>query len=354
MNDLLQEYNNGLASFRERYIAFLSKLEARAKELEEETLVAGQEILDNDEFRFIHFKAGIKGQFDALTKKAKDVYKEQIKEYKIRSFHIGENGISEDEADTYSKKIQSTYQLLDDFIEKIDTIFNAIFDQVKVISPEKKLKQLLEEYEITKEQFSCTQCGSQLKLDKFYFVSAYVTCEYCQTQNTFVPSMKMALLPDLVREIADNRTGNFDLNSEDTLLEKFKYWEDHSRKQLFIKSSLIPELQTSYKDIYLREMNDFKSNYIDDYTISSNDLDQLINHLETQYSVNINEVTTSLESKSEAKKMKVIDDLLFKNQLNQKLLEMEMFNQSTNKQTAIENFQQENQKLQHLKSNINL
>ena len=61
-----------------RFKSFLVKLEQRALELETETIEAGQQINEQDEIRFIHFKAGITVQYETLKVKAKEIFKEQI------------------------------------------------------------------------------------------------------------------------------------------------------------------------------------------------------------------------------------------------------------------------------------
>lgn len=91
-----------------------------------------------------------------------------------------------------------------------------------------------------------------------YFVSTYIKCEYCQTQNTFIPSMKMSLLPDLIREIANSEIGIIAYSlSGNTLLDQFILVEDQVRKHYFIKKHYLPQLEKSYLAIYKRELSDF-------------------------------------------------------------------------------------------------
>lgn len=351
MNQFVTEHHKELDDLIERYKVFLSKLFLRAKEIEDETLQAGQEIADQDEIRLIHFKSGIKNQFDSLTKKANDVFTDQIKEKKIGTYFIGNDKFSESEAYDFNKKINHASDLYEDFQDKIDAIFEDIFGKIKVLSPEKKLKEIINSYEIIKDNFNCTQCGSKLKLEKIYFVSAYITCEYCQSQNTFIPSMKMSLLPDLVREIANKRVGVFLMPEDDkSLVKKFDYWEDFSRKQLLIKRDLIPELEKSYQDIYLRELNDFKNRYIVDEKISSMELDEIIQLITDKYSLKNVEIIS--ENKSETKTLKKIDQFLFENHLNQMVLQIDLFEKATLTQKALHSLFEENQNLKNLKATI--
>ena len=75
-----------------RFKSFLLKLEQRALELETETIEAGQQINEQDEIRFIHFKAGITGQYETLKVKAKEVFREQI-EKKSYSYHYSDEDV---------------------------------------------------------------------------------------------------------------------------------------------------------------------------------------------------------------------------------------------------------------------
>lgn len=353
MNDFVKEHHEELDQLIERYKAFLSKLQLRAREIEEETLQAGQEIADQDEIRLIHFKSGIKNQFDSLTKKALDIFKDQIKEKKIGKYSIGDKMFSESEAYEFNKKINHSSDLYDDFEDAINAIFENIFSKIKVLSPEKKLKEIIKEYEFLKEHFNCTQCGSKLKLEKVYFVSAYISCEYCQSQNTFIPSMKMSLLPDLVREIADKRLGVFQMPSNHvSLVNKFDYWEDFARKQLFIKRDLIPELENSYRDIYLRELNDFNNNYVAGENISSAELDEIIKHFTNKYRLNTTDFKP--EDGSEKKVQKKLDHFIFENYLNQMVLQIDLFKGATLTQNAHQSLIEESEKLNNLKATINL
>ena len=44
------------------------------------------------------------------------------------------------------------------------------------------------------EDFHCTQCKAKLSVQKDLFRSQYVTCEYCNTVNTFEPATKFAAI----------------------------------------------------------------------------------------------------------------------------------------------------------------
>lgn len=53
------------------------------------------------------------------------------------------------------------------------------------------------------EDFNCTQCGGKLEIKKDIFRSQYISCNYCNTVNTFTPSDKIAQLRWVVDQIAN-------------------------------------------------------------------------------------------------------------------------------------------------------
>lgn len=335
-----------LVALIERFEVFLKKLEDRALELQNETLEAAQEISDYDEIRYHHFQVGIRGQFRELPKKARQIFKDQIKKKSLRNYIDYDNIRMENSVLGYEKKINNAENLLNDFEEKIEDIVNSIFDKVKVVSPKEKLNQVLAEYETIKENFCCQQCGAKLKLDQVYFVSTYITCEYCQTQNTFIPSMKMALLPDLVRDIANQSTGDLERPIKgNNFYEQFIRYEDHSRKQYFIKKKLIPQLSKSYQDIFVREISDF---------LLGNDLDQksksdILNHYGQNYIQKlIDQYNDKNEDRNPEKKKKDLEIIISNIELNKKLLTVKALEDSHKIESLQQEFTQKEEEIKTL------
>ncbi len=326
------ELNNLIVRFK----SFLVKLEQRALELETETIEAGQQINEQDEIRFIHFKAGITGQYETLKVKAKEIFKEQI-EKKSYSYHYSDEDVrAHDYMHAHDAKIYEASHLLDVFDDKIDSILENIFNQVKVESSEDKLKKLLAEYEITKNNFCCTQCGATLKIEKIYFVSAYVTCEFCQTQNTFVPSTKMSLLPDLVREIATEKTGILDYPIPgNSFFEKFLNNETHARQQFFIKKNLIPELADSYKEVYKRDISDFIQTFQQETETEAAFHQNIIDQFGAKF-INQNSTINDLEK---------LDQLVFETLLNKELLGMKFMEKAVLKTNILADLENHYQSL---------
>jgi hypothetical protein len=335
-----------LIALIERFKVFLKKLEDRALELEAETVEAAQEISDYDEIRYHHFKVGIKGQYNELNKKAKQIFKEQIKKQSLRQYADYDEIRFNDSVIAYECKINHTEELLEKFEERIDAILKNIFDKVKVLSPKEKLKQILADYEVTKESFCCQQCGAKLKLEQVYFVSAYITCEYCQTQNTFTPSMRLSLLPDLVREIARDSVGELEypVNGKNTF-EQLKRVENHSRKEYFIKQKLIPQLTDSYQDIYKREINDF----LISHDLDDDNYNQIINQYNND-SIKplINNYTQNSQHNNREENLNQLNIIINNIVLNIKLLSVSKIKDSNLKSSFIDDLENSKKEIQNL------
>lgn len=334
MSNILATYHTELDLLIDRFESFLKKLEVRAEELYQEAIVSAQEISDADEVAFYHFKLGINGQFNALTAKATEIYKQQIQEKSFDRLPHETISASENEANEYDKKIDQAYNRLQDFEAKIQDLSYKVFNNVIAQNSGKKIQDILDEYENIKSNFCCSQCGAELELEKIYFVSTYVTCKFCQTQNTFVPSSKMARLPDFVRDLAEQKTSDLEndytKNEEKrTLFENFVAYEKWKRMHFFVKKELIPELATSYKDIYLREINDFLRYQID----TEDHNEKLYNSFFSTYGTayiqqKLNELNVQNTVQSKEIQLKNLDELMIDAAINIELLNDVRFEQS--------------------------
>lgn len=254
----MMNYHPDLESLKSRFEIFIGKLLAKATELEEEAKLAAQLVYDEDPDRYKRaygqFKLGIEGQFNSLISKATAIFDEQI--HPIRS----STGYSN--ANTWYSEVSNSLRNFEDVARQ--KAIN-VFKDVKEISNEVYLQEILKEYEAIKEAFTCSQCGANLRIDQMYFVSTYITCSYCQTQNTFVPGTIMTQLEGLARDLAEERLQPIKdeyennrhsiLNKEEKLFQYLFY-----RAYVWLeKSKIVPIYTDSYSRVYLREIHDMLS-----------------------------------------------------------------------------------------------
>ena len=251
MNDLEQ-----------RFRVFIEKLTERAESLAKETRDAMQEIYDEDtdpyKRSFGNFLMGVKGQFNGIIDKAEDVFKQQIKPYEP-SFYETQTP----EGELQEKWFRKIHDDFEKWKDKMRDLADSIENQVKKPSAEEKFREIVEEYNAVKDKFHCSQCGANLEIKELYFISTYITCPYCQTQNTFVPSDKMREFEFVAKDFAEEKT-----REEEKLYEKISSSDATSAEEEFlayflwrvavwkIVADTVPTFAEANKKVFYREMDD--------------------------------------------------------------------------------------------------
>ena len=248
-------YHPDLENLKTRFEVFTSKLLDKATELEHEAKLSVQEVYDEDSDHYKRaygqFKLGIEGQFKSLIDKASDVYNQQIVCLRNDSRYTNT-----------SEWYIEMHDLSRGFEDSIRQKMKNIFDSVILISNEVYLQNILDEYEVIKDAFNCSQCGANLTIDQIYFVSTYITCPFCQTQNTFVPGTLMKELESLSRDLAQERLksieikyAQIDSSDSNKLLRKSAYI--FYRAYVWVeKSKIVPIYRENYLKVFLREVHD--------------------------------------------------------------------------------------------------
>ncbi|MXV38767.1 hypothetical protein GO491_08815 [Flavobacteriaceae bacterium Ap0902] len=253
-------YHPDLENLKARFQTFTQKLLAKANELEQEVKASAQMMYDEDtdhhKRNYIQFKSGIEGQYRHMLNKARDVFDSQIRPLRDDYTYAG-----------VQAWFSEMYTIMNGFEEKIYSIIKGLDDAVQEITAESRLQHILKEYEEIKDEFHCSQCGANLEIDQVYFVSTYITCPYCQTQNTFVPSSNMKELQFLSREVAEERLEPMErqlsqlieggISKERKSLAYLDY-----RAMLWVeKAKVIPVFKEEYAKVFYREFHDEITRY---------------------------------------------------------------------------------------------
>lgn len=194
---------------RERWFTFLEKLEVRMNELGEAAI---PELINtfNDKTDTYHqtwhnMASGIRGQYKSIIDKARDVREDKVNGF----FNCYINQIKLD-----SKYRNALYDFRtacldrENLFEESYHLWLAKINATEHEDLEFRYQQILNEYEEIKHQFTCKQCGGSLVIHKIFFISTYITCQHCQTQNTFKPSSQAQQLEHLGRSLAEQRTAH--------------------------------------------------------------------------------------------------------------------------------------------------
>ncbi|WP_353183646.1 hypothetical protein [Parapedobacter lycopersici] len=174
-----------------RLRVFLDKLTAKADELYRETQENAQAVADEDadpyKRGFHQFKAGVIGQFQSLLRKADHIYQTEV---------LPKAGLFEQ---TEASLLFSRWH--SNVLQQLTTAF----DGVQLRDLEKEYREIMDDYNRVKERFHCQQCGGKLEINALYYISTYVECAHCKTQNTFHPGTKTRLLELICRDLAELR-----------------------------------------------------------------------------------------------------------------------------------------------------
>lgn len=264
---------------RERWFLFLDKLEVKMEELCSSAIPELKEVLQTDEDiykrTFNRVYSGVLGQLENIRTKARETFDEKI----ICLYEDIKENVS---------VLDSNYNLLSDFRNSCGDRYHKVFEdkydywrkeleKTQERDLEIEYKKILDEYEITKDKFNCKQCGGNLTIDRIFLIETYITCTYCQTQNTFQPSTQARMLQNIARGLAEQRTTHlFENYSKENEKERKLYHERHelrlstihekNKNVLTEKQKLMDELEKQRKEaienapllykIYLRAMYD--------------------------------------------------------------------------------------------------
>nr|WP_315245809.1 hypothetical protein [uncultured Flavobacterium sp.] len=201
------EWYAELQESQQRWFAFLEKLEVKMEELATAAIPELKQLLEEDEDlykrTFHRVYAGVRGQLNNIREKARDTYEEKIN----RIYYDLNSQVS---------VLSKHHDLLSDFRtacsdrhNEFERKFEHWSDQIEKTQErdlEIEYQKILNEFETIKDKFSCKQCGGNITIDKIFLIETYISCPYCQSQNTFAPSTQARMLQNIARGLAEQRT----------------------------------------------------------------------------------------------------------------------------------------------------
>lgn len=215
---------------KERMFVFFDKLEAKMKELCDAAIPELNETHKTDEDiykrTYGRMLSGIKGQIEHIRQKARDTYEEKVTDY-YRSIDAEISVHS-----PHHNTLMEFRNVIADRYREFETVsyqWRDALDATGAEDLEIKYQALLKEFEAEKNKFSCKQCGGNIAIEKIFFISTYIACPHCQTQNTFEPGTHASGLEDLGRRLGEQRTAPLlKVYQEEVQLERTLYHERHT------------------------------------------------------------------------------------------------------------------------------
>lgn len=162
----------------EKWDVFLEKMNTRFEESINHAEEAVLENLVESDFDILPTTRawqGMKSQLRDMTDKIDDTFDNKVK--------------------PQMEKYKEEWELMDQD-QKGTELSESIYERIERYEMliEGKVGQTFYDHaiQLLNEDFNCTQCSAKLEVKKDIFRSHYVSCEYCNTVNTFTPNTKIA------------------------------------------------------------------------------------------------------------------------------------------------------------------
>ncbi len=248
--DLEKPENSEFLKLVEKWDTFLNKMETRFNESlvnAKEALLENLEESDYDINPTMTAWQGIKSQLMAMGDKVDSTFDEKVLPQML--------------------KYKEHYELLNEAAKATHLREKVILKKIMLfeIEIEGEVSQRFYNHAIQflNKDFHCTQCSAKLEVRKDIFRAHYVTCDYCNTVNTFIPNDKISQIRWIVDNVAKYNCINewkAMKNAEEEYQAlrswsegedmsqhkiKIKNWEDASRtywtKYFTLRSEYLPE-----------------------------------------------------------------------------------------------------------------
>jgi RNA polymerase-binding transcription factor DksA len=230
---------------KQRWFSFLEKLETRMEELCTAAIPELKEAFAADEDihkrNFHKLLAGINGQIENMRKKAYDTFEEKIQQtyYRLNN-----------EVDFMNPQHRLLYEFREQCSDRYFQVFEKYFhdrktqlETIAIKDYETDYREIVEEFENIKNKFACKQCGSPIPLDRIYFITTYLKCPACQSQNTFQPSTKAAQLEHIGRSLAEQRTAHLLQSYNDAQIKERELYQQAHELSLGNESKKVQQIQ---------------------------------------------------------------------------------------------------------------
>lgn len=185
-----------------RWDKFLNQIETRFNESLQQAEEASLDLLEESDYDYhktMQAYTGMKGQIQNLIQKIDKTWDDKVRPQMEEVFE------NTDWVDETVKGNELSVKLWEK-MRRFEVVLEG------------KLSQIYYNHaiQIADMDFHCSQCNAKLQIDKRIFRSQYITCDYCDTVNTFEPEAKYS---QIGWGIVDNIV-NLNLLEEKKVLEE--------------------------------------------------------------------------------------------------------------------------------------
>jgi hypothetical protein len=248
---------------QDRWDTFIQKLEARMDEMCMAALPELREVYeqDTDPYKRAHGRmlSGIMGQINNMRTKANEVREEKVFNFAAYVTSIIPS-IASRAGSAYHDRLHAfsmaCYARHNSFDEKINYYTSLLKDTTGIPDLETAYQEQLLAFEQIKDQFTCKQCGGHITISSMFFIATYVSCSFCHTQNTFIPSTGAQMVLHNARSLAEQRTAHLLKAYEERVPKDEGLYLQYLRSMFDEWNKIIPVMAEENEKFYQRLLRD--------------------------------------------------------------------------------------------------
>lgn len=257
-----------MSTRQERWFVFLDKLEARMQEMTAAAVPELQKVFreDPDPYKRAHHNMvqGLIGQVNQMRNKANDVKDDNIISFVYQAESMIPS-ITTTAGHAYHMKLHTFRMACLNrhfiFEEKINEAITLLQNAAGEQDLEGAYQQELAAFEKIRDKFSCKQCGGNITIPKMFFIDTYITCPFCQSQNTFSPSTGARMVLHQARSLAEQRTAHLLRNYEATTPKDPALYRRYLRAMFDEWNKIVPDMAGENEKFYERLLSDYYINH---------------------------------------------------------------------------------------------
>lgn len=242
---------------QERWFAFLEKLETRMDEMCTAAVPELKAVFeaDTDPYKRAHGRmlAGLLGQLHQVRDKANEVREQQI-------FGLAAGGdLRYDILHAFREACFDRHRQFEERITHYTTLLKEAAGEQDL---EAFYNEQLAAFERISNTFRCKQCSGNIAIPRMFFIATYITCGYCQTQNTFLPSGGAQLVLHQARSLAEQRTAHLLKAYENSHPKDPALYKQYLRSMFDEWNSIVPDMAAENEKFYLRLLEDHNIDHL--------------------------------------------------------------------------------------------
>lgn len=257
-----------ISARQERWFVFLDKLEARILEMTTAAVPELHRVFreDTDPYKRAHIQMvqGLTGQVNQMRHKANEVKDDNIISFIYEAESMIPSITSSGGYEYHGKLHTFRMACLNRhfiFEEKINEAITLLKNTAGEQDLEEVYQEELAAFERIRHHFSCKQCGGNITIPKMFFIDTYVTCPFCQSQNTFSPSTGARMILHQARSLAEQRTAHLLRNYEASSPKDPALYRHYLRAMFDEWNKIVPDMAGENEKFYERLLSDYAINH---------------------------------------------------------------------------------------------